>query len=131
MHILSREDLNSADLETVRVFKSPTTVVAANGEVHTKEVATVYVKELDLFVTVKLLEDTPAVLSLGKLCQEHGYSYEWTSGQRPQLIKGGAARRTANQSLSLVYRQALQAQLHLNLQRLYCRKQHSTGKPVA
>ena len=64
MHMLSRKDLNSAELETARVSKSQTTVVAANGEVHTKEEATVYVKELDLFVTVKLLEDTPAVLSL-------------------------------------------------------------------
>ena len=89
MHMLSRKDLDSAELETVRVSKSPTTVVAANGEVQTKEEATVYVKELDLFVTVKLLEDTLAVLSLGKFCEDHGYSSEWTSGQKPQLIKDG------------------------------------------
>ena len=37
-----------------------------------------YVKELELFVTVKLLEDTLAELSLGKLCEEHGDSYEWS-----------------------------------------------------
>ena len=53
------------------------------------EEATVYVKEMDLFVTVNLLEDTPAVLSLGTPCEDHGYSYEWTSGQKPQLIKDG------------------------------------------
>ena len=64
MHMLSRKDLNSAELETVRVSKSPTTAVTPNGEVRTKEEATVYVKDLDLIVTVKLLEDTPAVLSL-------------------------------------------------------------------
>ena len=89
MHMLSRKDLNSAELETVRVSESPTTVVTANGEVLTKEEATVYVKELDLFVTIKLLEDTPAVLSLEKLCEDHGYSYEWTSGQKPPLINDG------------------------------------------
>ena len=72
MHMLSRKDLNSAELETVRVSKSPTTVVAANGEVQTNEEATVYVKEFVLLVTVKLLEDTPAVLSLGKFCEDHG-----------------------------------------------------------
>ena len=49
-----------------KVSKSRTTVVAANGEVQTEEEATVYVKDLDLFVTVMLLEDAPAVLSLGK-----------------------------------------------------------------
>ena len=54
MHMLSRKDLNSAELETVRVYKSPTTVVTANGEVQTKEEATVYVKDLDFFVTVSV-----------------------------------------------------------------------------
>ena len=66
MHMLSKKDLNSSELETVKVSKNPTTVVTANGEVQTKEEATVYVKELDLFVTDMLLEDAPAVLSLGK-----------------------------------------------------------------
>ena len=89
MHMLSRADLNSAELETVRVSESPTTVLTANGEVQTKEGATVYVKELDLFVTAQILEDSSAVLSLGKLCEDHGYSYHWTSGQKPQLIKNG------------------------------------------
>ena len=51
--------------------------------------ATVYVKELDIFLTVKVLENTPAVLSLGKLCDENGYSYEWTNDQKPHLIKNG------------------------------------------
>ena len=94
MHMLSRKDLNS-----VRVSNCPTTVVTANGEVQTKEHATVYVKELDLLLTVMLLEDTPAVLSLGKkLCEDHGYSDHWTSGQKPQLIKNGRRRKcnTAN-----------------------------------
>ena len=40
-------------------------------------------------VTVMLLEDEPAVLSLGKLCEDHGYNYHWTSGQEPHLIKNG------------------------------------------
>ena len=41
------------------------------GEVQTHEEATVYVKELDIFLTMKVLENTPAVLSLGKLCDEN------------------------------------------------------------
>ena len=55
----------------------------------THEEATVYVKESDIFLTMKVLEDTPAVLSPGKLCDEHGYSYEWINGQKPHLIKNG------------------------------------------
>ena len=50
--------------------------MTANCEVQTRE----DVKELDLFVTVMLLEETPAVLSLRKLCEDHGKTYHWTSG---------------------------------------------------
>ena len=46
-----------------------------------------YVKELDIFLTMKVVENTPAVLSLGKLCDENGYSHEWIKGQKPHLIK--------------------------------------------
>ena len=70
MHMVSKRDLNSAELATMRTSKSPTTVMTANGEVQTREEATVYVEQLDLFVTVMLLEETPAVLSLGKLCED-------------------------------------------------------------
>ena len=55
----------------------------------------VYVKELDSFVTVRLLEETPAVLSLGKLCEDHGYSYHWTSGQNhisPRMARESIAK---------------------------------------
>ena len=90
MHVVSKRDLNPAELETTRISRSPTTVMTANGEVQTREEeATVYVKELDLFVTVVLLDETPTVLSLGKLSEDHGYTYHWTSGQKPHLTKNG------------------------------------------
>ena len=38
---------------------------------------------------MKVLENTPEVLSLGKLCDENGYSDEWINGQKPHLIKKG------------------------------------------
>ena len=40
-----------------------------------------------LFVTVQLLDDTPAVLSLGKLFEDHGYFFECVSGQQPRVTK--------------------------------------------
>ena len=55
----------------------------------TNEEATVSVKELGIFLTMKVVEDTPTVLSLGNLCDEHGYSQEWINGQKPHLIKNG------------------------------------------
>ena len=70
-------------METLTKSCSPTIVITANGEVQTQEEAIVYVKELDILLTMKVLENTPAVLSLGKLCDENGYSYEWINGQKP------------------------------------------------
>ena len=56
----------------MRTSRSPTTLMTANGE-----------------VTVILLEETPAVLYFGRLCEDHGFSYYWTSGRKPQLTKKG------------------------------------------
>ena len=66
MHMISKKDLNSAELETLTMSRSPTTVITANGEVQTHEEATVHVKELDIFLTMKVLEDTAAVFIAGK-----------------------------------------------------------------
>ena len=82
MRVVSKRDLDSAELETMRTSRSPTTVMTANGEVQTREEAAENVKELDIFFTVMLLEESPAVLSLGKLCEDHGYTYHWTSGHK-------------------------------------------------
>ena len=76
-------------MDTLTKSCSPTIVITANGEVQTHEEAIVYVKELDIFLTMKVFDYTPAVLSLGKLCDENGYSYEWINGQKPHLIKNG------------------------------------------
>ena len=90
MHMISKKKyLSVAEMDTLTKSCSPTTVITANGEVQTHEEATVYVKELDIFLTMKVLENTPAALSLGKLCDENGYSYEWMNGQKPHLIKNG------------------------------------------
>ena len=82
MHMLSTKDLSSDERETLRRSRNATTTVTANGEVQTNEEAQVYVHDLHLFVTVQILDDTPAVQSLGKLCAVSG-----ASGQKPRLTK--------------------------------------------
>ena len=88
MRMISTKDLSDAEMDTLTKSCSPTTVIiTANGEVQTHEEATVYVKELETFLTMKVLENTPAVLSFGKLCDRNGYSFEWINGQKPHLTK--------------------------------------------
>ena len=85
MHMISKKDLSDAEMDTLTKSCSPTIVITSNGEVQTHEEATVC-QRIGKFLTMKVLENTPAVLSLGKLCDENGYSYEWISGQKPHLI---------------------------------------------
>ena len=111
MHIVSKKDVNSAELETARISKSPTTVVTANGEVPTKEETTVCVTELDLFVTAMLLEDALAILSLENSTKITGI---FTIGpvvrnhiSSKMAGRSIAMRRTTYHSFAVVYRQLL------------------------
>ena len=61
MHMISKKDLSKAEMDTLTKSCSPTIVITANGEVQTHEEAIVYVKELEKFLTMKVLENTPAV----------------------------------------------------------------------
>ena len=89
MHMISKKDLSNAEMDTLTKSCSPTIVITANGEVQTHEEEIVYVKELDTFLAMKVRENTPAVWSLGKLCDENGYSHDWINGQKPHFIKNG------------------------------------------
>ena len=59
--------------------RNPTVVLTAGGGVHTYEEAQVFVHDLNQFVTVQPVEETLAVLSVVKLCEDHGYSIEWVT----------------------------------------------------
>ena len=42
-----------------------------------------------IFLDHESFENTPAVLSLGKLCVGNGYFFEWINGRKTHLIKNG------------------------------------------
>ena len=71
MQMLSKEDLSSAVLETLRKSMIPTTVVTANGEVQTTEEAQVYVHDLDLLTWKNSAKDTD-IPSSGPAVNSHG-----------------------------------------------------------
>ena len=100
MHMVDKVDLTPEEQETFTVSNKPksvcsqfrtkpTTVFAADGTIRTTLQATVRVKYLDMFVTVQLLKDSPAVFSFGKVCEEHGYSCEKKESQPPNFDKNG------------------------------------------
>ena len=72
MHMISKKDQSKAEMDTLTKSCSPTIVITANGEVQTQEEAIVYVKELDVLFTMKVVENTTAVLPFGKLIPTNG-----------------------------------------------------------
>ena len=72
MHMDNKRYSNSVELETIMIWRSPTTVMTANGEVQTNKEATVCVKLLDFSSKLRFFEQTPAVLSLGNRSENHG-----------------------------------------------------------
>ena len=96
MHMISKKDLSNAEMDTLTKSFSPTIVITANGEVQTHEEAIVYVKELGIFLTMKVLENTPAVLSLGKLCDEKCNTENFV----PIVVPGLSSSSSASSSTS-------------------------------
>ena len=64
MRMLSKKDLSSDELDTLRRSRNPITVVTVQGEVQTNEEVQVCDYDPDLVVLVQLLEETPAVYRL-------------------------------------------------------------------
>ena len=73
MHMLSKKDLSSDELDTLRRSRILTKVVTANGEVQTNEEAQENVHDLNLFVTVleNSAKNTDIPMS-GPAVQNHG-----------------------------------------------------------
>ena len=86
MHIVSRKDLKSADTGHFSSLQKPYNgSYRQRGSAHERGSNSVRLRP-DFFVTVQIFEDTPAVLSLGKHSEDHGYSYFNKNGRRIQCI---------------------------------------------
>ena len=85
----SGASLTLQGLKTVTHSNTIFLMMTANGIVVTNEEATVCFKDLAILLCVKLVEDSPAVLSLGMLCETMGYLFPWTTGMRPSLTQNG------------------------------------------
>ena len=73
MHVSSKKDLSSGELEILKRSRTSITVVTASGERRMQKRK--FMCMIFIF-SLPLLEGTPAVMSLGKLVKEHGYTHE-------------------------------------------------------
>ena len=65
----------------------PIPITTANGEVKVHAQVRVYVKELEIYVWAYVLDCDVAVLSLGMLCDEEGFTYQWVPNLPPTLVR--------------------------------------------
>ena len=87
MHMISK-DLSDAEMDTLTKSCSPTIVITANGEVQTHEEATVYVKELDIFLTVKVLETRQ------QFCRSESVAMKTDSPSNGSMVKNHTSSKT-------------------------------------
>ena len=79
MHVISKKDLNSAEMDTLTKSCCPAIVITAKGEVGTHD----YVSKNWMYSWLwNSSKNTSEVVSFGKLFDENGCSYEWFNGQK-------------------------------------------------
>ena len=88
LHMMRLSSLNHKEKKTSRQSNTIRDIQTANGIVVSDTEAKVYIKELSAYQGVDLVKDSPAVLSLGSLCDEHGCSYSWFPGETPRWSRG-------------------------------------------
>ena len=87
-HLVDSRTLSKQERSTIYKNSDPISIQTANGDVIVDSKVKIFVRELGLHVCAYLHEDTVAVLSLGMLCDEHGYTYNWKPLTWPTLTKG-------------------------------------------
>ena len=58
----------------------------ANGSTSTSDVAEIVVDELGETAKPFVLDETPAVLSIGRRCMKMGYAFHWMPGKLPFMV---------------------------------------------
>ena len=85
--LISEGMLKTAQATKRRVSDTPICLATANGSTRADEVADVTVDALHRDFTPYILDETPAVLSVGVRCMEPGYSFVWPADSKPYFIR--------------------------------------------
>ena len=88
LHIISQHALTKEELRTKRKLRTEVVLQTANGMAAASHEAKVYIVELDLYLWALILKDSPCLISMGKLCREHGFTFTQVGANPPFLQKG-------------------------------------------
>jgi hypothetical protein len=106
-HLIGRKEINNADIGMTHELRHPRRLATANGVIVVDKGINVAIESLDTVVDPIIMGDCPAVLSVGRLCMESGYSFNWPAFHKPTLTKpDGSINKLELQNLVPVLRQA-------------------------
>ena len=91
MHLVPMKGLSDWERKNIKRLKIPIPLATANGQIQCNLWTYVRIHELDILVPALLLRDAPSLLSMGMLCKESGYKFEWDPDEGPSLQKKGGA----------------------------------------
>ena len=84
--------LTSEERQTKRPTAHEYQIVTANGTIYCDMECLIEVIELNIKVWAVITgDDSPPIVSLGRLCMEKGYTYVWEANHVPVLTKGSFA----------------------------------------
>ena len=87
LDLISEGMLKTANATNRRVSDTPICLATAKGSTRADEVADLTVDALHKDFTPYILDETPAVLSVGVRCMEQGYSFVWPEDSKPYFIR--------------------------------------------
>ena len=77
-HIISMKHLTRDERKSIRKTEFGLSFQTANKEVYTDKIVDFYVEDLGITVTAYVLEDSPPLISLGKIIDDHDADYFWS-----------------------------------------------------
>ena len=83
--IVSPSDLTTSEKKRINIMSMGIQLRTAAGDLTTNESVSVDPFGSNNTVDALVLPDSPALLSLGKLCGESGYSFYWPNGGSPEI----------------------------------------------
>ena len=87
MHMLSQKDSSSDEMVLFRRSRAPHDDGGRKWRSANKRGCTSH--DLDLFVTMQILDETPVILLFHQFSPERGHSYEWKNGETPRETNNG------------------------------------------
>ena len=85
--LVSKGLLRDVNAQNCRAAKHPISLITADGSTEANEVADVKLSALPEPVQPFVLDQTPAVLSVGTRCADQGYSCVWSANGKPIMVR--------------------------------------------